>query len=114
MHEEALVRDLRRELEAIARREGGTRIVRVEVRLGALSHFTEPRFRTVWPRVVDGTAAADAELDVATSEDPRAAEAEGVLVVRVVVDDAGPGNAARAPPPPIEPGTPRTSDRGRS
>lgn len=113
MHEEALISDLRRALEATARRERAARIVRVEVRLGALSHFTEPRFRAVWPRITDGTPAAGAELRVETSDDPGAPEAEGVLVLRIAVDDGAPP-ADRPTRPRIEPGTARPPVGGRS
>jgi len=102
MHEEVIVRDLRRRLGAVAAEARPHRIVRVAVRLGSLSHFTEASFRGVWPRVVEGTGADGAELAVATSEDPEALEAQGVLLVDVVVDDAdvAPSPAVR---PPIEP-----------
>ena len=45
MHERALMTDLMREIEVVARADGATRVTRVSVRLGALSHFTEEHFR---------------------------------------------------------------------
>ena len=44
MHERALMRDVMSRIEEIARQEGATRITRVDVRLGALSHFTADHF----------------------------------------------------------------------
>jgi hydrogenase nickel incorporation protein HypA/HybF len=103
MHEEALLRDLRRKLDGLMPPRGPGRIVRVDVRLGALSHLTDSNFRALWPRVVEGTAARNARLTVEVSSDPAAAEAQGVVLLRVVVDD-GPGTGTSRPRPPIEPG----------
>jgi len=98
MHEERLLRDLRREISAIARKERAARIVRVDVRLGALSHFTPAEFRAAWPRAVEGTAARDATLTVEQASDPTAPDAQGVLLVRVVVDDGAAAGATGTPP----------------
>jgi len=96
MHEEALLRDLRRKLGSLVAPSGAGRIVRVDLRLGALSHLTEAQFRELWPRVVEGTAARDATLVLEVSTDAAAAEAQGVLLLRVVVDD-GAGEHPAAP-----------------
>lgn len=98
MHEERLLRDLRREIQAIAAREPVARIVRVEVRLGALSHFTAAEFRTAWPRAVDGTPASDAALSIEEAQDPTAPDAQGVTLLRVVVDDPTAALEPSAPP----------------
>ena len=45
MHEHALMRDLVARIEATAEAEGATRVTRVTVQLGALSHFTPHHFR---------------------------------------------------------------------
>jgi Zn finger protein HypA/HybF involved in hydrogenase expression len=80
MHEEALLADLRRKIEELARANGGARIVRVHLWVGALSHFTEAHLRQDWPRVVQGTAAETAELEVETSEDPHDPRAQRVVL----------------------------------
>jgi Zn finger protein HypA/HybF involved in hydrogenase expression len=98
MHEERLLRDLRREIEAIAAREGPGRIVRVDIRLGALSHFTAAEFRRAWPRAVDGTSAHDAILTVEESRDPTAPDAQAVMLLRVVVEDGSPARTSATPP----------------
>lgn len=98
MHEERLMRDLRREIQAIAEREHVARIVRVDVRLGALSHFTPATFRAAWPRAVEGTAAADAALSVEPASDPTAPDAQGVRLLQVVVEDAPASRGSPAPP----------------
>ena len=69
MHERALMRDVMSRIEEIARQEGATRITRVDVRLGALSHFTANHFVEHFEDASRGTVA------------------EGALVVATVVDD---------------------------
>jgi len=105
MHEEALLRDLHRKLGSILPPEGPGRIVRVDIRLGALSHLTGPAFRALWPRIVEGTAARDAALALEVATDPGAADAQGVVLLQVVVDD-GPRPGPPVAPPRIDPGTP--------
>ena len=67
MHERALMRDLVARIARLAREEEATRVTRVSVRLGALSHFTPAHFREHFDDAVRGTvaegAAVDAELD---------------------------------------------------
>jgi hydrogenase nickel incorporation protein HypA/HybF len=45
MHERALMRDVMSRIEELARVEGASRVTRVDVQLGALSHFTPDHFR---------------------------------------------------------------------
>ena len=49
MHERALMDDVMRKIDAVARANGAVRVTRVTVRLGALSHFT--------PEMIQGFAA---------------------------------------------------------
>lgn len=77
MHERALMRDVVARIEELARSEGATRVTRVGVRLGALSHFTPDHFREHFVDEARGTvaegAAVDAELD-GDMTDPRAGD----------------------------------------
>jgi hydrogenase nickel incorporation protein HypA/HybF len=86
MHERALMTDLMREIEAVARADGATRVTRVSVRLGALSHFTEQHFREHFVDASRGTLAQGAVVDSVLAsdlEDPRAA---GVVLESVEVE----------------------------
>ena len=86
MHERALMHDLMREIEDVARTDGATRVTKIEVRLGALSHFTPEHFREHFVDASRGTLAEGAEVDatLATSlDDPRAA---GVVLESVEVE----------------------------
>jgi hydrogenase nickel incorporation protein HypA/HybF len=89
MHEEALLRDLRRKLAELSRKEGGVPIRRVRLWVGALAHTTPDGLRGRWSEVVRGTPAEGAELEIDVSEDPSDPAAQGIRLVEVGVD-AGP------------------------
>jgi hydrogenase nickel incorporation protein HypA/HybF len=86
MHERALMTDLMREIEGVARADGATRVTRVSVRLGALSHFTQEHFREHFVDASRGTLAEGAAVDAVLEnnlEDPRAA---GVVLESLEVE----------------------------
>ncbi len=85
MHESALLADLRRELEAVARRENAQRIGAVTLWLGALSHVTEATVRSRWPEVVRDSAAEGARLEIEVSQDIHDPRARGVLLRSVAL-----------------------------
>lgn len=80
MHEKALMDDLMRKIEAEARLEGGIRVTRIRVRLGALSHFTETHFREHFEHASRGTIAEGAEVEAELGTDPTEAHAQGVVL----------------------------------
>jgi Zn finger protein HypA/HybF involved in hydrogenase expression len=90
VHEEALLRDLRRKLEEIGRAEGGGPIRQVRIRLGPLAHVTPETLRSRWGDVVGGTPAAAAQLVLESPTDLTSTDASQVELVDVVVDDPPP------------------------
>ena len=90
MHEERLLRELRGELERIARREGAERILEVEVWIGALSHVPAAALRDRWAEVVRGTAAEGSELRVERGEDPADPRATEVVLRNVRLRESSP------------------------
>ena len=80
MHEKALMDDLMRKIEAEARAEGGRRVTRIRVRLGALSHFTEAHFREHFEHAARGTIAEGAAIDAESRTDPTEPNAQGVVL----------------------------------
>jgi hydrogenase nickel incorporation protein HypA/HybF len=80
VHEKALMNDLMRKLEAEAEAEGGRRVTRIRVRLGALSHFTEAHFREHFEDAARGTLAEGAAVEAELSTDPTEPEAQGVVL----------------------------------
>lgn len=86
MHEQALMNDLMRKLEAEARSEGGHRVTRVRVRLGALSHFTEAHFREHFEDASRGTIAEGAAVEAEVGTDPTDAHADGVVLESIELE----------------------------
>ncbi len=85
MHEEALFRDLRTKMIAIAEVERAPRIARVRLWVGALAHLNEVRLRDAWPEVVRGTPAEGSRLEVEMSDDPEDPRAQGIVLASVDV-----------------------------
>ncbi len=85
MHEEALLRDLRRKVQELAKLEPGAEISRVALWVGALSHVTEETLRSRWPTVVEGTSARTARLEVEVSNDLDDPRASGIVLVELDV-----------------------------
>ena len=86
MHERALMSDLMREIEGVARADGATRVTRVSVRLGALSHFTEEHFREHFVDASLGTLAQGAAVDATLEDDLDDPHATGVVLESVEVE----------------------------
>ncbi len=97
MHEEALLRDLRRKIQEVARAEGDPPIRRVHLWVGALAHVTPATLRVRWPEVVAGTPAQDGQLVIDVSEDTADPAAQGIRLVEMTVED---GNRPAAAGPP--------------
>ena len=93
MHERALMTDLVREIEAVAAADGATRVTRVSVRLGALSHFTPEHFRDHFADASRGTLAEGALVDAVLAEDLEDPRATGVVLESLEVDVPEPAGA---------------------
>jgi hydrogenase nickel incorporation protein HypA/HybF len=86
VHEKHLTEDLVRKLESLAEAEGGRRVTRIRVRLGALSHFTPEHFREHFDTAAAGTLAEGAEIQAELSEDVTAPEAQSVFLETVELE----------------------------
>ena len=89
MHEQAVMRDLVGRVLDVARAEGASRVTRVQVRLGALSHFTPDHFREHFADSARGTPADGAAVDATLSDDATDTEAAGVVLESVEVEVPG-------------------------
>jgi hydrogenase nickel incorporation protein HypA/HybF len=87
MHEEAMLKDLRRKLVEVANQQGAERLARVRLWVGALSHVSEEQLRRQWSRVVDGTPAQSAALEVSTSTDLDDPRAQGLVLMSIDVEE---------------------------
>jgi hydrogenase nickel incorporation protein HypA/HybF len=72
--------DLVRKIELEASRERADRVVRIRVRLGALSHFTVEHFREHFDQVARGTVADGAVVEAIVATDPTEPEAQAVVL----------------------------------
>lgn len=89
MHESVLLADLRREIDAVALREGVRSLTGVTLWLGALSHVDERTLRERWPELVRGSAAEGAHLTIEVSPDLDDPRARGVVLRSVAVAEGG-------------------------
>lgn len=102
MHEAKLMRQLIRQVLAVADEAGARRVTRVEVTLGALSHCTPEHFREHYIDAAVGTNAADAELVIHTADDPTDAGALDIRIDSVSVDESSEPAASGDPADPQE------------
>ncbi|HTT45348.1 MAG TPA: hydrogenase maturation nickel metallochaperone HypA [Thermoplasmata archaeon] len=86
MHEEAMVRDVIRKAEEVARREGAGRVTRVRLWVGARSHLDGPELKARWAYAVRGTALDGAEVVVESSRERGDPNAELVMLRSLDVD----------------------------
>jgi hydrogenase nickel incorporation protein HypA/HybF len=85
MHETALVRDIVRQIEDLARGTNARRVAGVKVWLGALSDLSAEHFREHFAIEARDTLAADAALDIEVSQDPDDPNAQHVRLESVDV-----------------------------
>jgi hydrogenase nickel incorporation protein HypA/HybF len=85
MHEASLMRGLMRRIREVAEDEGATRVVGIEVWLGALSHMSAEHFAEHFAQASAGTLAEGAKLQVTVSEDVGHPNAQDILLVSVEV-----------------------------
>jgi len=85
VHERALMDDLVRKVVAVADAERATRVVRIRVRLGVLSHFTPEHFREHWVDATRGTLAEGAQVDATLDSELTGDAAQGVVLESVEV-----------------------------
>lgn len=86
MHERALIEDVTRKVQQLAAADGADRVTRVQVRLGALSHFTPEHFREHFDDAARGTLADGAEVVATLDPDIRAAYAGDVVLESIEVE----------------------------
>ena len=86
MHERAVMRDVMRKIDEVARAGGAVRVTRVGVRLGALSHFTEEHFREHFVDAARGTVAEGAAVDAVLDSDISDLRARDVVLESVEVE----------------------------
>ncbi len=87
MHERSVIEALVRQAEDIVERAGSDRAIAVGIRVGALSHLSEPHLRAHFASAADGTSLENAELEIVADEDMTADYALDVVLTHVEVAD---------------------------
>ena len=85
MHEQALMDDLVAKILAVAEAEGGARVTRIRVRLGALSHFTPEHFREHFDDAARARSPRVQTSRPSSTTDRTDPRAQGVVLESVVV-----------------------------
>lgn len=80
MHEEAMLRDLVRKAEEVARGAAPAHVTRVRLWVGARSHLGGPELKERWTNAVAGTTLSGAEVEIETSPDRADTNAERVIL----------------------------------
>jgi Zn finger protein HypA/HybF involved in hydrogenase expression len=83
MHETALVRDVVRRIEDLARAMPGSRVTGARIWLGAFSHLSAEHFREHFAMEARDTLGAGAVLDIEVSKDPDDPHAQHVRLESV-------------------------------
>jgi hydrogenase nickel incorporation protein HypA/HybF len=86
MHEASLMADLMRRIEEIARSERARRVVRVWVRIGALSHMNAEHFADHFSHAGRGTLAENAQLGITVSNDTHDVHAQDIVLESLEVE----------------------------
>jgi len=87
MHETALVRDVVRRINDLARGGDARRVIGARIWLGALSHLSPEHFRAHYSVEARGTAAATAILDIEVSDDLGDPHAQHVRLESIDLDE---------------------------
>ena len=94
MHERALIVGLIHTVEEVAAANSASRVTRVSVRLGALSHFTVDHFREHFADAARGTVADGAAVDATQDDDITDPRASDVVLESVEVETSVPAESS--------------------
>lgn len=87
MHEQSLMADLMRKIDAIVNEQQAKKIVRVKVKLGALSHISADHFREHFVHAAQGKCVEQAQLDIEILTDINDPHAQEILLDSVEVEE---------------------------
>lgn len=87
MHEQSLMADLMRKINAIGDEQQAHRITCVKVRLGALAHISADHFREHFFMAAQGSCAENAQLDIETLTDLNDPHAQDIMLDSVEVEE---------------------------
>ena len=80
MHEASLMKNLMGKIERLAREHNASRVTRLGIQLGALSHFSPDHFREHFAQASRGTVAEGASLEIEVLTDIADPRAQDVIL----------------------------------
>lgn len=87
MHEFSLIHGLLKKIEAMVREQHAKRVIHMKVKLGALSHISPDHFREHFAHASQGTLAEGAQLEIETSKDTSAPEAQDIILESIELEE---------------------------
>jgi hydrogenase nickel incorporation protein HypA/HybF len=87
MHEQSLMIDLMRKINAIGEEQQAKTISCVKVRLGALSHISAEHFREHFVQAAKGSCAEKAELEIEVLTDLNDPHAQDIMLDSVEIEE---------------------------
>lgn len=87
MHEKHVIDDVVKKIEDLAREQNATKVVKISVKLGALSHMSAEHFKEHFDMATVGSIAQDAEIEAEESQDIHDPHATGVVLKSIDVAD---------------------------
>jgi len=85
MHEKSLMDDLIKKITDLATKEKATKVTKVHVKLGALSHMSKEHFKEHFEIASKGTIAQGAEIEAEESQDIQDPNALSVILKNIDV-----------------------------
>jgi hydrogenase nickel incorporation protein HypA/HybF len=87
MHEASLMKNLMNQILKIAREQGAQSVLRIRVKLGALSHMSPEHFQEHFDQISPGTIAEGAILETIQLTNPRDPLAQDILLESIEVEE---------------------------
>lgn len=87
MHEKGLMDDLMRKILLLAERQKATKITKVSLKLGALSHMSKEHLEEHFRESAAGTIAEHAKIEAEESQDIHDPDAMAVILKSIDVEE---------------------------
>ena len=87
MHEQSLMADLMRKIDAICQKQGSKNIVGVKVKLGALAHISADHFKEHFVQAAKGSRVENAQLYVEVLTDLADPHAQEILLDSIDIEE---------------------------
>lgn len=85
MHEKSLMDNLMQKILLLAKKEGASKVIKIKVKLGALSHMSKAHFKEHFDIASMGTIAEGAEIEAEESLDIHDPHATSVVLREIDV-----------------------------